>query len=219
MPISKGSSRMALTAQKMHPKQNIYIIPIGINYSNRRNPLAFIHLVYGDPIKIKDFVNEDLPEVKNINNIRDELSVRMKKCLWVPDNSDQYINQCSHINSLSGRETFKEIRDKLKTVKNHKKSRNLNYIEKVMGFMGYLLNLPVLLITKKVLSKIDDIVYYSTIKLVCGVFLLPLWWVILVIITNFIGIKYSLILVLFSIICLYIRQNNNNLLFNSKKLY
>ena len=218
MPISKGSSRMAITAQKMFPEQKIYIIPIGINYSNRRNPRAFIHLVYGDPIKIKDFVNKDLPEVKNINNIRDELSLRMKKCLWIPNNSDQYINQYSHINSLSGQETFKEIRDKLKMVKNHKKSRNLNFVEKFMGFMGYLLNLPVLLITKKVLSKIDDIVYYSTIKLICGIFLLPLWWVILVMITNLVGFKYWLIIVLLSIFCLYIRQNNNNIIFNSKNL-
>lgn len=218
MPISKGSSRMALTAQKMFPKQNIYIIPIGINYSNRRNPLAFIHLVYGDPIKIKEFIREDLTEVKQINNIRDELTVRMKECLWLPEKSEQYINQYSHVNSLSGDETFIEVRDKLRTVNKFKESRNLNYFEKGISFVGFLLNLPVLLLTNKVLSKVDDVVYYGTIKLVCGIFLLPLWWSILILTTNFMNIQYSLILVFSSIITLYIRQINKNIIYNNKKL-
>ncbi|OUV50032.1 MAG: hypothetical protein CBC76_03180 [Flavobacteriaceae bacterium TMED116] len=218
MPISKGSSRMALTAQKMFPKQNIYIIPIGINYSNRRNPLAFIHLVYGDPIKIKEFIDKDLPEVKQINNIRDELTIRMKKCLWLPEKNEQNINQYSYINNLSGKESFEEIRNSLNMVSSYKESRELNKIEKIFSFAGYLLNLPFLLITNKVLSKIDDVVYYGTIKLVCGIFLLPLWWAILILITNFMNIQYSLIIVLASIITLYIRQINRNIIYNSKKL-
>ena len=218
MPISKGSSRMALTAQKMFPNQNIYIIPIGINYSNRRNPLAFIHLVYGDPIKIKEFIDKDLPEVKQINNIRDELTIRMKKCLWLPEKNEQNINQYSYINNLSGKESFEEIRNSLNMVSSYKESRKLNNIEKIIGFIGYFLNLPFLLLTNKVLSKIDDVVYYGTIKLVCGIFLLPLWWSTQILITNFMNIQYSLILVLTSIITLYIRQINRNIIYNSKKL-
>ena len=64
----------------------------------------------------------------------------MKKCLWLPEKSEQYINQYSHINNLSGDETSIEVRDKLKTVNKFKESRNLNYFEKGIGFVGFLLN-------------------------------------------------------------------------------
>jgi len=213
MPISKGSSRMALTAQRMFPEQDIYILPIGINYSNRRNPLAFIHLVYGNPIKIKDFLKNDLTEVRIINNIREELSIRMKKCLWLPENCDRYEKKCSYINNLSGKETFDEIRGSLNKISDHKQSRGLNIIERAIGLTGYILNFPVLAITKKILSKIDDIVYYSTIKFVCGLLLLPVWWSsILIIIGDY---KISMTLVSICIISLFIRQNNQNKIFNN----
>ena len=214
MPISKGSSRLALSAQKKNPNQKIYIIPIGINYSNRRNPLSFIHLVYGDPILINDYIDENVSEVKQINNIRDELSDRMKKCLWLPNMSKDYSNQCSVINNLKGNESFKEIRDTINRAKEFKKSRDLKLFEKLMGFLGYVLNAPVLIATKSILSKFEDIVYYSTIKFYCGLFLLPLWWGIMLFSISFIEIIYAVISVFIAIISLYIRQNNHNIKFN-----
>ena len=214
MPISKGSSRLALTAQKKNPKQNISILPIGINYSNRRNPLSFIHLVYGEPILVKDHLDESLSEVKQINNLRDLLCDRMKKCLWLPNKSEGYLNQCSVINNLKGNESFNEIRDRVKESKEFKISRSLTLLEKIFGSLGYILNAPVLLITKSILSKFEDIVYYSTIKLYCGLFLLPLWWLFMLFIISFIGLKYAILSVFIAIFCLYIRQNNQNIIFN-----
>ena len=215
MPISKGSSRLALSAQKKNPKQKIYILPIGINYSNRRNPLSFIHLVYGDPILINDYLDEGISEVKQTNNIRHELSIRMKKCLWLPNKSDEYANQCSIINNLKGNESFKEIRDLIGKTKEYKKPRPLKSFEKILGLLGYILNAPVLIITNNILSKFEDIVYYSTVKLFCGLFLLPLWWGILLFSIYFIEINCAIIIVFTAIFTLYIRQNNQNIIFNS----
>jgi len=214
IPISKGSSRLAITAQKKYPKQNIYIMPIGINYSNRRNPLSFIHLVYGDPILVKDYIDESLSEVKQINNIKDTLSERMKLCLWLPNKSEEYSKKCSVINNLKGNESFKEIRATLSEVKEFKKSRPLRLSEKIIGSIGYVLNAPVLLVTKWILSKFEDIVYYSTVKFYCGLFLLPLWWIIILFSSNFIDQLYSIIIVFTAITSLYIRQNNQNIIYN-----
>jgi len=214
IPISKGSSRLALTAQKKYPNQNIYILPIGINYSNRRNPLAFIHLVYGDPLLIKDYMDKSISEVKQINNIRDSLQARMKLCLWLPDKSEDYSKQYSVINSLKGTESFKEIRDKLRGVKEFKKSESLTLFKKIIGSVGYILNAPVLLITKWVLSKFEDIVYYSTVKFYCALFLLPIWWTLILLSISFIGIEYSITTVIIAITSLYIRQNNQNIIYN-----
>ena len=215
MPISKGSSRLALSAQKKHPNQKIYILPIGINYSNRRNPLSFIHLVYGDPILISDYIDDRISEVKQINNIRHELSIKMKECMWLPNKSEKYSNQCSVINNLKGNETFKEIRDNINNVTEFKNSRSLKSFEKILGLIGYILNAPVLFITDRILSKFEDVVYYSTVKFYCGLFLLPLWWGIMLLSIYYIGINYAIISVITSIITLYIRQNNQNIIFNS----
>ncbi len=214
IPISKGSSRLALTAQKKYPNQNIYMMPIGINYSNRRNPLAFIHLVYGDPLLIKDYMDDSISEVKQINNIRDSLEARMKLCLWIPDKNEDYSKQCSMIRDLKGKESFKEIRDKLSGVKEFKELKSLTFIQKIIGSIGYILNAPVLIITKWVLSKFKDKVYYSTVKFYCGLFLLPIWWIIILFSVSFIKIEYSITTVITAIICLYIRQNNQNIIFN-----
>tara|TARA_B100000780_G_scaffold146458_1_gene102266 strand:+ start:824 stop:1828 length:1005 start_codon:yes stop_codon:yes gene_type:complete len=214
IPISKGSSRLALNAQKKNLSKNIYIIPVGINYSNRRNPLSFIHLVYGDPILIKNYIDDNIPEVKQINNIRDALSNGMKKCLWLPNKSDDYSVKCSVINNLKGNESFKEIRNMVDNAKEFRASRPLNFLEKIIGSVGSILNAPVLLITKIVLSKFDDVVYYSTVKFYCGLFLLPLWWMMILISVSFIDFRYSILTLFAIVISLYIRQNNRNIIFN-----
>ena len=54
--ISKGSSRIAYNAQKKYPNQNIYIIPVGINYGHHEKPRCSIQLVFGKAIKIKEYM-------------------------------------------------------------------------------------------------------------------------------------------------------------------
>ena len=67
--ISKGSSRIAYNAQKKYPNQNIYIIPVGINYGHHEKPRCSIQLVFGKAIKIKEYMNANNLESENINNI------------------------------------------------------------------------------------------------------------------------------------------------------
>ena len=216
IPISKGSSRLAFNAQKKYPNKNIYLQPVGINYSSRRNPLAFIHLVYGDPILVKEYIDPAISEPKQINLLRNALQSAMKSCLWIPDNGKEHEKQCEIINNLTGKESFDEIRKTIKnidktSIKNEfwSKSKHKEYLlNKLVGGMGLILNWPILYLTKLVLSKIDDVVYYSTAKFYCALFFLPIWWILQWIFISSYGIEYSIITVFSSIISLYIRQNN-----------
>ena len=88
--ISKGSSRIAYNAQKKYPNQNIYIIPVGINYGHHEKPRCSIQLVFGKAIKIKEYMNANNLESENINNIRDSLQIEMENCLWLPKKEDDY---------------------------------------------------------------------------------------------------------------------------------
>ena len=219
MPISKGSSRIAIKAQKKYPNQNIYIIPIGINYSNRRNPFGFIHLVYGDPIVIKEHLDDSISEIDQINNLRSELSIKMKKCMWIPENSEHYSKQCSVIKTLSGNESFKNIRKLLKETNTYSQAKPLDRYKKIIGTIGYTLNLPILIFTSWVLSKFKDIVYYSTVKFYIGLIFLPIWWIILFYFSVSMASNYGILIVLTAIITLYIRQNDNNKIFDKNNLY
>ena len=88
--ISKGSSRIAYNAQKKYPNQNIYIIPVGINYGHHEKPRCSIQLVFGKAIKIKEYMNVNNLESENINFIRDSLQIEMENCLWLPKKDDDY---------------------------------------------------------------------------------------------------------------------------------
>ena len=214
IPISKGSSRMAISAQKKYPDQNMYILPIGINYSNRRNPLSFIHLVYGKPIFVKDYIKKNIPEVNQINNLRSILTKRMRECLWIPEKNKNYTKQYSLINTLKGNESFEEIKKMIQEIDYYKKPRTLKLYEIAIGGIGYILNAPVLIATKFCLSRFNDIVYYSTVKFYCALLLLPLWWVSILLLGRYVGFIYSVPILFISIISLYIRQNNQNIIFN-----
>lgn len=88
--LSKGSSRLVYQAQLKNPNQKIYLQPVGINYGHHKQPRCTLHLVFGQPILVQDFIKTDQPEPQNINQLKEKLADAMKVCLWLPENSDNY---------------------------------------------------------------------------------------------------------------------------------
>ena len=88
--LGKGSSRLVYNAQKNYPKQDIYIIPVGINYGHHEKPRCSLQLVFGNAIKVKDYLNENNLDSENINNIKESLQIEMENCLWLPNKEDDY---------------------------------------------------------------------------------------------------------------------------------
>ena len=199
--LSKGSSRLAYQAQKKYPKKKIYIQPVGINYGHHTQPRSSLHLVYGNPLLISDYTDQKKSEAENINFIREALQLRMKDCLWIPQDSEIYKQQKECINGITTKMDFYQIKSALETkIKQLTKRKKTNNITRFLASILSIPNIIPLFITRKVVKKFKDPVFNSSMKYAMGVFLFPLYWILTAIIIN--TMFGNSLMALYLIICL-----------------
>ena len=207
--ISKGSSRIAYNAQKKYPNQNIYIIPVGINYGHHEKPRCSIQLVFGKAIKIKEYMNANNLESENINSIRDSLQIEMENCLWLPKKDDDYYFKKSLIDKKTTKMSFSKIKTLLK--ENHKNQNNLKKSHFIKSIIIRILTIPniiPIIISRKIINLIKDKDFIGSMKYGCGAIIFPIWWIILgLIILYFFNPIICVIFIFFSVLSAIIRQN------------
>lgn len=207
--ISKGSSRIAYNAQKKYPNQNIYIIPVGINYGHHEKPRCSIQLVFGKAIKIKEYMNVNNLESENINFIRDSLQIEMENCLWLPKKDDDYYFKKSLIDKKTTKMSFSKIKTLLK--ENHKNQNNLKKSHLIKSIIIRILTIPniiPIIISRKIINLIKDKDFIGSMKYGCGAIIFPIWWIILgLIILYFFNPIICVIFIVFSVLSVIIRQN------------
>ena len=175
--LSKGSSRLAFKAAQKNPGKKIYLQPVGINYGHHQQPRCTLHLVYGQPIEVSDFVDLKLTDVENINILKLELQNRMKACLWLPDNTENYFIQKKKINRHTTQVDFKILKAALRD--NYTKMPEAKPKSKTRKFLIILLSLPNIVplwISRKIIGTFKDIVWISSVKYILGILLFPTWW-------------------------------------------
>ena len=111
--LSKGSSRLVYEAQ-IESKIPIYLVPVGINYGSHQKPLCDLHVVFGKPILISDFLNDLRSKAEIINDIREKLASGMKKCIWIPDNDKYYSERKRLINRTNTKMEYKEFKEEVR---------------------------------------------------------------------------------------------------------
>ncbi|MGA0373865.1 MAG: lysophospholipid acyltransferase family protein [Flavobacteriaceae bacterium] len=206
-PLSKGSSRLAYETQENCDNQ-IYIVPVGINYGHHRNPLCDLHIVFGEAIMIKPFIDEDGKKPKQINAIRDSLELNMKKCLWLPEKDEHYEIRKKLIHRGNTKKSFQEMKKGVeeKTLPQKKRIEKYKWHKLIIGLFS-IPNLPPLIILKKILGLFKDLVFYSSIKMSVGLILFVFWWAsIFLCVSMLYSWKIGLIITLGCIIFLYIKQ-------------
>ena len=162
------SSRLVYEAQ-IESKIPIYLVPVGINYGSHQKPLCDLHVVFGKPILISDFLNDLRSKAEIINDIREKLASGMKKCIWIPDNDKYYSERKRLINRTNTKMEFKEFKEELELMNLIKEKKYKNQlILKLIILITYIPNLPPLLILRKILSLFRDKVFYSSIKITAG---------------------------------------------------
>ena len=207
--LSKGSSRLAFQAQKKYPKKKIYIQPVGINYGHHTQPRSSLHLVYGNPLLISDYTDQKKSEAENINFIREALQLRMKDCLWIPQDSEIYKQQKECINGVTTKMDFYQIKSALETkIKQLSKRKKTNNITRFIAGILSIPNIIPLFITRKVVKKFKDPVFNSSMKYAMGVFLFPLYWILTAIIINIMfGNSLMALYLIICLVFLIIRQH------------
>ena len=207
--ISKGSSRLALEAQEKFPHSTIYIVPVGINYSHHQLPWQEVHLVYGSPILIGEFLEAYRENSSTtINQLRENLEHGMKACLWLPENEKHYLQKKKYINLENTKLGFYKLREQLAI-----DSKQLKTIENkgsIVPFWISLFGLPNLLPLigiRRVVKLFPDIVFHNSIKYMGGLFIFVFWWKILIFSGTYVyGISTGIGLFVGSLFFIYLRQ-------------
>lgn len=207
--LSKGSSRLALEAQEKFPDSTIYIVPVGINYSHHQLPWQEVHIVYGKPILVGNFLeafNEN--RSATINQLREVLKREMKACLWLPENEEHYLQKKKYINLENTKLGFYKLREQLLLDPKHLKTiENKGSIGQFWISLFSLPNLLPLIGIGWVVKLFPDIVFHNSIKYMAGLFIFAFWWKILIFSGTYIyGISIGISLFIGSIFFLYLRQ-------------
>ena len=206
--LSKGSSRLAYEAQLESGETPIYIVPIGINYGHHQKPSCDLHIVFGEPIRIDNYLIENTPKSVTINVIRNELEIGMKKCLWLPNNDAEYSEKKKLIHPKNTLLDFNDFKNGLdeKILDREKEIKNQRLLKFFIEFFS-IPNFPPLFILKKILGVFTDIVFYSSLKFTAGILLFMVWWVFLfLVILIYDSLIVTLLLVIICYLCLRIRQ-------------
>ncbi len=207
-PLQKGSSRMALESQEVMMEKDIHVVPIGINYFHHQRPFHKLTVVFGDPIKVKDYF--DLYKehsAKAANQLKNKITEGMKECMILPQYDDDYEKRKSFINRRNFGLKFHEIKKRINELDGLKPAKKtipfLRSLGKILGIFNFL---PLLLLQIG-LSKFKDIVFYGSIKWFFALFIFPAWWIVIFVGTSvFLGWKVGLICSMGSFIMLFLRQ-------------
>ncbi|MFY0688935.1 MAG: 1-acyl-sn-glycerol-3-phosphate acyltransferase [Cyclobacteriaceae bacterium] len=179
-PISKGSSRLAFESQEKMMDQDIYVVPVGLNYYHHQVPGHKLSVVYGDPIRVKDYWEEyQAHNVRGANHLKKQIDAGMKECLLIPEEDENYLVKRDLINRRNEHIPFHEFREKLKTMEGLQsrppQRKGIRQIAEVLS----LFNFGPALLLNKILAPIRDIVFQASIKWVFALFILPIWWLII----------------------------------------
>ncbi len=204
-PLSKGSSRLALESQKDYQSTNIYLQPVGLNYSHLSAPRGTVHLVFGKPILIRGFLSETPKTPIIINELKNTLTHEIKKCLWLPEIEEGFEHQWRFVDNQSAGAPFQQLKKELPFLakKTPPKMKSTLFIQ--------LLEVPnwiVFQILKKVLSFFNTQLFHNSMKYAFGAIIFPLYWVIMVLTLWFVtGLWMALIFLIICVGSLFLRQS------------
>ncbi len=175
-PLSKGSSRLALESQREYPSTDIYLQPIGLNYSHLTAPRGTVHLVFGKPILVRNFLSEVKKQPIIINELKEELTQAIKKNLWLPEIEEGFQDQWRFVDNKSARFHFHLLKKELP----HHHPKKPPKIKSTL--LIHLLEIPnwiIYQILKTVLNLFDTQLFYNSMKYAFGAIVFPLYWVII----------------------------------------
>ena len=203
-PLSKGSTRLAYQTQKQYPSSEIYLQPIGINFSHLTAPRATLHLVFGQPISVKKFTTDSQKDPVIINQLKGVLTKGIKKCLWLPEKEKGYEKKWRYIDKKIAKKDFNVLKDRLS---NNPRSSSQKIKSRFMKHLFTFPNFIPLMIVKKILGMFKEQLFYHSMKYALGLALFPIYWIITGgILWIFTGIWVALIYFVLCVISLFLRQ-------------
>ncbi|MGK7392689.1 MAG: lysophospholipid acyltransferase family protein [Candidatus Cyclobacteriaceae bacterium M2_1C_046] len=205
-PLSKGFTRIALGALESTDLNDLYIVPVGLNYQHHQKFGSQVSMIFGSPLPVSRFRSEK-PIV-----LRETVADSLKKLITHIDSDDYDLI----INKLSNADVnFLEpdaVNMMLKSGKIRKeKRREPSFLSKLLYPIVFFNNLMVILLWRSFEGKIKDPVFVGSLKFTYGIFVVPLIYLLqALIIYIFLNIWWALGYFIFSIATVRILAKRKN---------
>lgn len=205
-PLTKGTARMAYQAQE-GLSQDLYILPVGINYFHHSYPRHKLILNYGRPLKVADYLpTYEAHQAKGLIKLRNELSEAMHQLLLIPDNDDLYDERLK----IHSRQYEQYNFDELRRLLINPASLSQETYQPSLRWLTRLLSIPNLgphLLIHAILLNIKDPQFMGSLKYIIGLIAFPLWWILMGIVSYLLTQSAIVIftIVVLSIVSLFAR--------------
>lgn len=100
-PIQKGTARMAFDVWEKYKRDDLFIVPVGINYTDSGYPRTLVMIDVGKPIALRDYLVQYQEQPRHaINDLTREISARMRKrIVHIEDPADDdLVNKLQEVN-------------------------------------------------------------------------------------------------------------------------
>jgi 1-acyl-sn-glycerol-3-phosphate acyltransferase len=193
--LQRGFARMTLHFQQKHPNTPLTIIPVGFHYDDHHSFRSRVLLNYGDAILVNDILKESMSEREKLDTLVGITDSSLKKLALEIKFDEHYKGKLEFLRKYRRREkdmiaqleADREILDLYPNppagfVPKKKMPMILKVINPVV-WIGWLLNiLPYSFIRSFIKKKVKDPQFISSLKYAFGIFLVPPYYFILVLI-------------------------------------
>jgi 1-acyl-sn-glycerol-3-phosphate acyltransferase len=193
--LQRGFARMTLHFQQKHPDIPLTIIPVGFHYDDHHSFRSRVLLNYGDAILVNDILKDSMTEREKLDTLVDVTDSSLKKLALEIKYDEQYKAKLEFLRKYRRNETdmlaqLEADREILNLYPNPPAGfvprKSIPTIWKVINpvvWIGWLLNiLPYSFIKSFIKSKVKDPQFISSLKYAFGMFLVPPYYLILVLI-------------------------------------
>lgn len=204
-PLSKGSSRLAITAQLQCPDFPIYIQAVGLNYGHHLHARHNCVVVYGKALDVRNYLDDfNANPAKSINALRNDLQAAMEDCLWLPKKNEEYAHKKQLINWRNTALPFEVLKQRLTyTPEDLSATNQPQWTDHILIDVLSLPNLPPLLAIAAIRNRFRDPVFHGSVNYLGGLVVFLLWWIFCALVMPTI---FGLVFIGASLFMLFVRQ-------------
>ena len=174
-PLSKGFTRIVFGFLEKYPTTNLYIVPIGLNYTNATKFGESVSIYYGKPLSANSFYNENDLNIATLK-IKDAVSAGMKELTTHIDieHYDETLKKLGNVDFLDPVAVNNQIASLPKKPPVTTKKEAPSILWKFLKLIVSVNSIIPLLLYKSIERNIREAEFYSTTKFVIGATVFPL---------------------------------------------
>ncbi|MEQ9300317.1 MAG: lysophospholipid acyltransferase family protein [Cyclobacteriaceae bacterium] len=180
-PLSKGFTRIAFGAMEASNWQtDLYIVPVGLNYSQHTKAGSRVRMTYCSPIALKDY-KEAYAEspAKAAQKLRELTAIRMGQSLvQIPEpyqETERKLIASRGDNIVATKPTNEAIAKIVAGEQLEYENNSIGILARILSSIGLIFNIiPISLMRWIVARYIPDIMFHASLKIAIGIFLFPM---------------------------------------------